>query len=439
MKGRRLGRCFLEEIILIEIYQKKNAVRPHDTGNLSDTMNSSDTVNLDNMVNLTGTVNSYNSLTPVDDAKKILDKFIFDRKTYVETKDSFGRVLAEDIVSEILVPPYDRAEKDGYAIMDRNPYQRTFELIGETLAGDEREVVIKSGECCWVATGAKIPVGTNLVIPVEDTEECSDEVGIRVKVCESGVELNISRKGCDIERGTTVLEEGCLLNERNIGILASLGIRKVRVYDTPNVAIISTGDELTQINDVNSLTLSAIVKQSGSSPFFIGTVSDDSGNIKKKLGEALEYDIILTSGGVSVGKKDLMPQVVSGMGEILFHGVRMRPGMPMLAGKIDEKPILCMPGNVTSCLVCAHVFLLPMLRYMAHLPLIREIRSARLSGEVTSEYGMRRYLPVKLAGGVAYPTFNGSGLITSIAYADGFVVIGEDETLTEGKVDVWVF
>ena len=413
---------------MIEIYQKKNAVKPHDTGNLKEE------------VNLSDKVNSFNSLTPVDDAKKILGEFTFDRKTYVDTKDSFGRVLAEAIVSDILVPPYDRAEKDGYAIMDRNPYQKTFKLIGETLAGDEREVIIKSGECCWVATGAKIPVVTNLVIPVEDTEECSDDdVGIRIKVCESGVELNISRKGCDIEREATVLEEGCLLNERNIGILASLGIRNVRVYDTPNVAIISTGDELTQINDVNSLTLSAIVKQSGCSPFFIGTVSDDSGDIKKKLDEALEYDIILTSGGVSVGKKDLMPEVVTGMGEILFHGVRMRPGMPMLAGKIDEKPILCMPGNVTSCLVCANVFLLPMLRYMTHLPFIREIRSARLSEEVTSEYGMRRYLPVKLVGDVAYPTFNGSGLITSIAYADGFVVIGEDETLTEGEVDVWVF
>jgi molybdopterin molybdotransferase len=402
---------------LIEIYQKKNAGISYDTGNLS------------------GAVNSYNSLTPVDDAKKILDGFTFDRKTYVDIKDSFGRVLAEDVVSEIRVPPYDRAEKDGYAIMDKNPDQKTFKLIGETLAGDERKVIIKSGECCWVATGAKIPVGTNLVIPVENTEECSG----KIRVCESEVELNISRKGCDIEREATVLEDGCLLNERNIGILASLGTRKVRVYDTPNVAIISTGDELAQINDVNSLTLSAIVKQSGSSPFFIGTVSDDSGDIKKKLDEALEYDIILTSGGVSVGKKDLMPEVVSEMGEILFHGVRMRPGMPMLAGKIDEKPILCMPGNVTSCLVCAHVFLLPMLRSMAHLPLIRDIRSARLPEEATSEYGMRRYLPVKLADGVAYPTFNGSGLITSIAYADGFVVIGEDEMLTEGEVDVWVF
>ena len=391
--------------------KKKTEGKPHDAENLHGTMIS------------------------VNNAKKILDGFSFDRRIYVDTKDSFGRVLAENVVSGIDVPSYDRADKDGYALRDLNPVHSTFKLVGETLAGDEREVIIKSGECCWVATGAKIPVGTNLVIPVENTEKFRNEITI----CEPDEELNISVKGCDIERGATVLEEGCLLNERNIGILASLGLGNVRVYDTPNVAIISTGDELAHINDVNSMTLSAIVKLSGCTPFFIGTVTDDLGVIKKKLSEALEYDMILTSGGVSVGKKDLMPAVVSGMGEILFHRVGMRPGMPMLAGAIDGKPILCMPGNVTSCLVCAHVFLLPMLRSMAHLPFTKEIRSARLSEAVTSEYGMRRYLPVKLAGGVAYPTFNGSGLITSIAYADGFVVIGEDETLTEGQVEVGVF
>jgi len=147
----------------------------------------------------------------------------------VDTKDSFGRVLAEDIISGILVPPYDRAEKDGYAIMDRNPDQRTFKLVGETLAGDEQEVIIKSGECCCVAGSQPVRIsgGTNFVIPVEDTEECNDEVGIRIKVCESKVELNISRKGCDIEPGATVLEEGGLLNERNIGIPASLGIQNM--------------------------------------------------------------------------------------------------------------------------------------------------------------------------------------------------------------------
>jgi len=116
----------------------------------------------------------------------------------------------------------------------------------------------------------------------------------------------------------------------------------------------------------------------------------------------------------------------------------MRPGMPMLAGVIDGKPILCMPGNVTSCLVCGHVFLPPMLRRMAHLPFVGNVRRARLSEAAVSEYGMRRYLPVRLVEGVAYPTFKGSSLITSIGYADGIVAIGEEETLTDGEVDVWV-
>ncbi|MEA1909032.1 MAG: hypothetical protein U9N43_08410 [Euryarchaeota archaeon] len=118
----------------------------------------------------------------------------------------------------------------------------------------------------------------------------------------------------------------------------------------------------------------------------------------------------------------------------------MRPGMPMLAGMIDEKPILCMPGNVTSCLVCGHVFLPPLIQRMAHLPFARigAIRRARLSEAAVSEYGMRRYLPVKLVDGVAYPTFRGSGLITSIGHADGIVAIGEEETLVDEEVDVWV-
>ncbi|MCK4651837.1 MAG: hypothetical protein KAT13_01960, partial [Methanosarcinales archaeon] len=231
----------------------------------------------------------------------------------------------------------------------------------------------------------------------------------------------------DIKRGETVLRMGCIVNDRNIGILAALGIKNVSVYDAPTVAIIATGDELSLINDVNSMTLSAIVAQSGGSPVFMGTVTDDISHVKQKIKEAAECDVIITSGGISSGKKDLMPIIVSEIGEVLFHRVRMRPGM------IDEKPILCMPGNVTSCLVCGHVFLPPMLRRMAHLPFLRNVMRARLSKAAVSEYGMRRYLPVKLVDGVAYQTFKGSSLITSIGYADGIVAIGEEETLTGGK------
>jgi len=369
----------------------------------------------------------------VDDAKKMLDRFSYNNRIRVDVYDSFGCVLAEDIISDIDVPSFDRSEMDGYAIKDLNG--RRFKLVAEMHAGDDRDVVIGDGECVWVATGAKIPIGAKLVIPVEKTQRLKDDV----IAYESQRESHISNKGCDIPKGEKILKSGCILHERNIGIIATLGVSNVLVYDTPNVGILSTGDELSRINDVNSLTLSAIVKQSGCLPIFMGTATDDIELIKKKIVEAMKYDVIITSGGISSGKKDLMPIIVSEMGEVLFHTVKMRPGMPMLAGVIDGKPILCMPGNVTSCLVCAHVLLFPMLRKMARLPFNKTITRARLLEKEVSEYGMRRYLPVKLINGVAYPTFRGSGLITSIAHADGFVEIKEDETLTEGEVEVWVF
>jgi len=370
----------------------------------------------------------------VDDATEVLNRFSLDRITSVKLKDSFGRVLAEDIVSEIDVPSFDRSDMDGYAIRDQDLGGRRFKLVGEMHAGGDLRVAIGAGECSWVATGANIPDGANLVIPVENTEKIGDDV----IVYEPGKESHISERGCDMNRGETVLRMGCIVNDRNIGILAALGIRDVPVYDAPTVAIIATGDELSRINDVNSMTLSAIVAQSGGSPVFMGTATDEISHVKQKIKEATECDVIITSGGISSGKKDLMPIVVSELGDMLFHRVKMRPGMPMLAGVIDGKPILCMPGNVTSCLVCGHVFLPPMLRRMAHLPFVGNVRRARLSEAAVSEYGMRRYLPVRLVEGVAYPTFKGSSLITSIGYADGIVAIGEEETLTDGEVDVWV-
>lgn len=370
----------------------------------------------------------------VDEATKILDRFTLDRITSVKLKDSFGRVLAEDIVSEIDVPPFDRSDMDGYAVRAHDLGGRRFKLVGEMHAGGDTEVSIGAGECSWVATGANIPDGANIVIPVENTEKVGDDV----IVYEPGKESHISGRGCDMKRGETVLRMGCIVNDRNIGILAALGIRDVPVYDAPTVAIIATGDELAKINDVNSMTLLTIAAQSGGSPVFIGTATDEISHVKQKIKEASKCDVIITSGGISSGKKDLMPLVVSELGGVLFHRVKMRPGMPMLAGVIYGKPILCMPGNVTSCLVCGHVFLPPMLRRMAHLPFVWNMRRARLSEAAVSEYGMRRYLPVKLVDGVAYPTFKGSGRITSIGYADGMVVIGEEETLVEGEVDVWV-
>lgn len=179
----------------------------------------------------------------VDDATKILNRFSLDRIASVKLKDSFGRALAEDIVSGIDVPSFDRSDMDGYAIRDQDLDGRRFKLVGEIHAGGDLEVAIGDGECSWVATGANIPDGGNLVVPVENTEKIGDDV----IVYEPGKESHISERGCDMKRGETVLKRGCIVNDRNIGILAALGNRIVPVYDAPTVAIIATGDELARI------------------------------------------------------------------------------------------------------------------------------------------------------------------------------------------------
>ena len=372
----------------------------------------------------------------VCDAKNILNKYSFNKVNYVDIYDSYGKVLAEDITSTMDIPFFSKSDKDGYAVVDLN--LKHYTLIDEVLAGDMRDLKIEKGECIHVATGAKVPEGANYVIPIEYVEKSNNEIRLIGDI----EETNIIKIGDDIKKNDKVLKKGTVITERNIGIIASLGIEKIKVYETPKVGIISTGNELNSIKDVNSKTIFSIVKKSNCQPIFIGSAKDDIDDLKSKINKALEYcDIIITSGGVSAGKKDYLPKVVSSMGKIIFHKVKMRPGMPMLFGEINEKPIFCMPGNVVSCLTCCYVFLLPFLRKMAHVPYSKKIVRAHLSEDIPSEYGMTYYRPVKLKNGIAYPTFKGSNLITSIAYADGLIEIKEDEILKnkDDIVDVWVF
>ena len=368
--------------------------------------------------------------------KNILNKYSFNKVNYVDIYDSYGKVLAEDITSTMDIPFFSKSDKDGYAVVDLN--LKHYTLIDEVLAGDMRDLKIEKGECIHVATGAKVPEGANYVIPIEYVEKSNNEIRLIGDI----EETNIIKIGDDIKKNDKVLKKGTVITERNIGIIASLGIEKIKVYETPKVGIISTGNELNSIKDVNSKTIFSIVKKSNCQPIFIGSAKDDIDDLKSKINKALEHcDVIITSGGVSAGKKDYLPRVVSSMGKIIFHKVKMRPGMPMLFGEINEKPIFCMPGNVVSCLTCCYVFLLPFLRKMAHVPYSKKIVRARLSEDIPSEYGMTYFRPVKLKDGMAYPTFKGSNLITSIAYADGLIEIKEDETLKNKNdvVDVWVF
>ena len=185
-----------------------------------------------------------------------------------------------------------------------------YNIIDEVLAGDMRNLKIEKNECVHVATGAKVPEGANYVIPIEYIEKF-DNNKIRLIDNIKEKETNIIKIGDDIKQNNKVLKKGDVINERNIGIIASLGIEKVKVYETPKVGIISTGNELHFINDVNSKTIFSIVKKSNCHPVFIGSAKDDIDDLKDKINKALEYcDIIITSGGVSAGKKVYLPREV---------------------------------------------------------------------------------------------------------------------------------
>jgi len=287
-----------------------------------------------------------------------------------------------------------------------------------------------------------MPGGADAVVMVEDTEA---ENG-RVKVFKSAYpKANVARKGEDIRQGMVVLRQGSVLDAGKIGVLASQGINQIRVYEKPKVAVLPSGEEVAevgqklrrgQIYDINSHTISSVVRENGGIPIRFVIVGDDPKEIRSKIGKALENDLVVISGGSSVGERDLLVDVLQDWGEVLFHGIQVKPGKPTIFAILpvegEGKPLLGMPGYPTSCLINSYLFLLPAVREMAHLPpRIGKSVDARLSRRVPGSVGRRQFLTVKLDGDEAVPVFKESGAITSIADADGYIEIAENIDLLE--------
>ncbi|GAA0129189.1 molybdopterin-binding protein [Methanococcus maripaludis] len=370
-----------------------------------------------------------------DEVQNILNGFTCNREVSVEIYESYGRVLFDDVYSKVDVPLCDKSTVDGYAITNEGLNNDFLVISDEIHAGDPADMLINPGKCIWVATGSNIPKNTDRIIPFENTINSENTIRI-VKMTKNS---NIFKKGTDIPKNTKVLDKNTLIDEKAIGILASIGMDNINVYDTPKVAILSVGSELSEINEVNSKTLTAIVRKAGCDPVFLGVVEDSIEKITYAIKNAvLQYDIVVTSGGTSKGKKDYMFEIISSIGDILFHKVKSIPGMPIFAGKVSEKPIICLPGNVASCLVCGYAYLLPMFLNTAHKTFKRELVTADLSEEFNSELGIKHYFPVKLKDGIAYPAFRGSNMITSIANADGLVDVSENEVKVRKNVKIWL-
>ncbi|MFN3476088.1 MAG: molybdenum cofactor synthesis domain-containing protein, partial [Candidatus Methylomirabilales bacterium] len=258
-------------------------------------------------------------------------------------------------------------------------------------------------------------------------------------------------RGRPAKRALALAGGGVIGGMYEVGVLAALGMQKVEVYHKPRVAVIPSGNEIVpldeplspgKIYDVNSYTLSALIQEHGGIPTIFPIVPDELEKVKDTIEEALAYDLIVLSGGSSVGERDMMVEAVERLGEVKFHGIAVKPGKPTLCGVVEGKLIIGMPGYPTSCLTNGYGFLVPVLRKLARLPLRRPLPvRVPLSRRVVSTIGRHQYLPVRLEGGEAIPAFKESGAITSMALADGWIEIPANVDLVEkGElVDVHLF
>ncbi|MFP3951240.1 MAG: gephyrin-like molybdotransferase Glp [Candidatus Bathyarchaeia archaeon] len=372
----------------------------------------------------------------------------------IELGKASGRVLAESIIADFDVPPFKRSAMDGYAVIAEDTYEAgTFNpiqlrLIGVQHAGDVFAGEVRKGECVQIATGSPIPKGADSVIMVEYTEDHDDVIEIQKPVYPGA---NIAKAGEDIKKGERVLEAGTYLTPARVGAAAALGREWLEVFKKPRVAVYSTGPEIVpqgqplepgQIYDINSYTLKSVIDSHGCEPVRAGILRDTRQSIEDALTESASYDMAVFSGGSSVGARDIFSSVVAEKGKIFFHGVLVKPGKPTLLGVISDTPLFGMPGYPTSCLSNAYIFLIPALRKMAGLPQWTPRKTkAHLARKIASTTGREQFLTVRLKGDKAYPVYKQSGDITSIARADGYIILPvNQDTMDEGEVvSVYLF
>ncbi len=378
----------------------------------------------------------FRKLISVEKAREIINSLqVLPGQESLALENAYGKILAEDIVAEINVPPFARAIMDGYAVRAEDTYAcsetepAVLKLLGNIPAGSEARFTIFTGEAVEIATGAPVPEGANSVVMVEYSSEENGTIFIYRPVT---VGENIMKPGSDILKGERVLRAGRKLGTREIGVLASVGKSEVPVLRL-QVGIISTGDELVrpgeklapgQVYDANSYTLFAGVQECGAFPLLYGIVKDNETVMREALETAVsECSLILTSGSTSSGAGDVMYRLIDEIGETLAHGINIKPGKPAVIGLIKGIPVIGLPGNPTSALIIFNEFVAPILRKALGAETeLKKVENGIMGTDFRSE-GRQQLLPVGLIRGRVYPADRGSGAITSLSEADGFTEI----------------
>jgi len=380
----------------------------------------------------------------------------------VPLREAAGRVLATSVVSDFDVPGFDRATMDGYALVATSTEGAStynvlpIVVIGDSMPGRPFEGSVLEGQAVRVMTGAPMPPGTDAVLPAEwaaaePTTASGATPGCIGALMAMSPGKNVGKRGEDIGRGAPVLEAGRVLRPQDVGVLSSIGYGEVEVIRRPRVRLAITGNELLpsgsqplgfHITDANGPMLAALAERDGGTVDFPGLLCDDGDAILEAL--HADADVVLVSGGSSVGIEDLAPGIVAQQGELAVHGIAMRPSSPTGFGRIGKRLIFLLPGNPVSSLCGYDFFAGRAIRALGGRPKEWPYRSVRgrLSRKLSSPIGRLDYARVKMADGLVEPlSVGGASLLTSTTRADGFVIVGDDsEGFAAGaEVEVWLY
>ena len=399
------------------------------------------------------------STISLEEARRRLSEAVrpIERTERVPIEEAAGRVAAADVTSPIDVPPFSRSAMDGYAVVSADTVGATrstparLRLLDRIYTGQLSSKTIERGSCAEIATGAPLPAGADAVVMVEETGSAdgSDQIDVFAAAAPG---QHIGRRGADISTGDRIIAAGDFLSPARVGAIAAIGRADVEVFARPRVAILSTGNEVIepggtlapgQIFDVNRFTLGAVISANGGIAEPHRAAQDTVGALIDALDACAAADLIVFSGGSSVGERDLVMDAVAARGEMIFHGIAVRPGKPTAFAVIGpghaRTPFFGMPGNPTSCLSNAYILLMPFLRALARLPLHRpRTVHVPLGRRIASAFNRHQFYTVRLQDGVAFPAFKGSGDITSLSQADGYIEIPADQSVVEEGASVTV-
>ena len=405
----------------------------------------------------------FRKLLTFEEAKKIIRERCRPTPSGIEEislLEASDRVLAQDVTANRDIPPFDRSTVDGYAVRAQDTFGAeenrpiTLAAHGAVHVGETPKIVVRKKEAAEIVTGAPIPKGADAVVMVEQTERKVDRLRVFSAVARHE---NIMKAGQDIRKGEIVLRSGKLLGSREVGVLAALGMVKIKVYIVPRVAVFSTGAEVTEpgrslpdgkIYDINAYSLSAAVLESGGKPIFLGVFPDEIKKLQKALRHALaSADLVVTSGGVSVGPKDVMPKALASLGKpgTIISGIAIKPGKPTTIGLIRDKLVFSLPGHPTSALLAFHLFARPIIQAMGGRTAEEDLEMKAITmARMFPAKGKRTFVMValkrdKLSRTTVEPILAGdSGAITTLARADGYVEIPENVQFVDAGEEVAV-